>query len=129
VLQFIQYVEAFLQAVAAVWGVIFPLIPAAAQAQAQSDYSNAVFTIEQAVQAIEDALKAAAAASQPVPDLSKLIAAVQAAVDALMKIIGAWQGGSAAGDAGTTAQASPRGATPAQIAELQRQQTVIHSWK
>jgi len=128
--QFVQYVTAFLQGVAAIWAIVFPFIPAAAQAQAQTDYNNAVFTVEQGVTALEDALNAAAAAQQPTPDFSKLIASIQAAVDALMKIVSAWQGtGGAAADGGTSPQATQRGAAATQMTELVRQQGVIHKWK
>ena len=127
--QLISYVTSFLQAVAAIWNVIFPLIPTAAQAQAETDYNNAIFSVEQGVVALEDALKAAAAAQQSNPDFSALIANVQAAVDALMKIVAQWQSGTA-GAGGASPQAAARTtAASTEMAELVRQQGVIHNWK
>jgi hypothetical protein len=125
----LQYVQIFLQTAAAIWAIIFPLIPAASQAQAQAEYENAVYTISQGEAALEDAMKAAAAAGQSSPNFSQLIANIQGAVDALAGIISKWGGGSALGDAGTLATVSPRGATAAQMAELAREQGVIHAWK
>ncbi len=129
--QFISYVTTFLQAVASVWAIIFPLIPATAQAQAQTDYANGVFTVDQSVAALEDALKAAAAAQQSNPDFSAIIANVQAAIDALMAIVTRWQGNTAStSDGGVTANAvGTRPDTKAQMAELVRQRTVLRNWK
>lgn len=129
----LQYVQIFLQTAAAIWNIIFPLIPVAAQAQAEADYANAVYTISQGEAALEDGLKAAAAAGQSNPDFSQLIASIQGAVDALANIISKWGGGNALGDAGALASSSSAvnrgGATAAQMAELLREQGVIHAWK
>jgi hypothetical protein len=130
--QFISYVTTFLQAVASIWGIVSPLIPSTAQQQAQVDYANAVFTVDQGVAVLEDGLKAAAAAKQSNPDFSAVIANVQAAIDALMKIVSQWQGSTAAdtGDGGLSAHAVvAKMDTKAQMAELVRQQGVIHRWK
>jgi hypothetical protein len=122
----INYVLSFLQGIASIWGMIAPLIPASSQAQANTDYNNAVLTVEQSAAALEDAIRAAAAAQQSNPDLSTFIANVQAAVAALLKIVQTWQG-SGGSDAGANAsQVSPRAAS---LTEITRQAGVIANWK
>lgn len=125
---FLTYVIGFLQSVSTIWGMIFPLIPASAQASATTAFNNAIVTVQQAVAILEDAVRAAAAANQSNPDFSKLIANVQAAVASLMTIIAQWQTngvpGGDAGVAGTNAVATSSG-----YAEVVRQAGVIKSWK
>ena len=111
---FIQYVLTFLQGAVALWNAIFPLIPTASQAKAQLDFNNSVYTVEQALAAAEDAVRAAAAAHQANPDFSAVITNVQAAVAALMKIVQAWQG------------TQPAVAT---TTDISRQAGVIANWK
>ena len=133
---FIQYVQAFLGGIQSLWSSILALLPASAQAQAQTDFSNAFFTIEQSLQVLQDTLNAAAAAQGPEPNLTTLVANVQAAVDALMKIVEQWTGGS------TSAPASDGGAGAAtltvsnkflglasQLQEAERERGVIKAWK
>ncbi|HTQ43911.1 MAG TPA: hypothetical protein VMI75_14215 [Polyangiaceae bacterium] len=119
VTSFIQYVLTFLQGVAALWGAIFPFIPAASQAKAQADFDSAVYSVEQALAALEDAVRAAAAAHQSNPDFSAIISNVQAAVASLVKIAEQWQG---------TQQANAAPGAPG-IQDIVRQAGVIASWK
>jgi hypothetical protein len=120
-MQFIQYVLAFLQGIVSLWSTIAPLIPATALAQANTTFNNAVYTVEQAVAALEDAIKAAAAAQTSDPNFATLIANVQAAVAALVSIFQQWQG-----DAGASPNVSPSAPSPQ---DIYRQAGVIAAWK
>jgi hypothetical protein len=118
----LQYVSSFIAGVQAIWNLILPFLPTSSQSQASSDFSNAVFTLEQSVAALEDALRAAATAQTPNPDLSQFVANVQGAVQAVMEIITKWQTSSAL--AGSSSKLAGN-----QITELQRQAAVIKNWK
>lgn len=129
IMDLVTYVTSFLSGVQALWNTILPLLPQAAQQQASADFNSAVFSVEQTLSALEDALNAAAAAKGPQPDLSALVTSVQKAVDALMAIVERWTGG-AATDAGVAAPAAvtlPR-ASATEAGELARQASVIKRW-
>ena len=74
----------------ATWAVIYPQIPAAQQAQAQQDFSNAIITANNAITALSDAVLAAAQAQQPNPDFTKVMTDVTNAVVAIENIIKQW---------------------------------------
>jgi hypothetical protein len=124
-ISFLQYVLSFLQGLISVWNTIAPLIPATAQAQAQTAFNNAVYTVEQADAALQDAIRAAAAAQQSSPDFSTFITNIQAAVAALMSIVQQWStGGAPSADAGALVTPKVAG-----LADITRQAGVIASWK
>jgi hypothetical protein len=74
----------------ATWAVIYPQIPAAQQAQAQQDFSNAVITANNAITALSDAVLAAAQAQQANPDFTQVMTDVTNAIVAIENIIKQW---------------------------------------
>ena len=129
---FLTFVVSFLQGAAAIWNMIFPLIPLSAQPGASTAFNNTVVTVTQAVAILEDAIRAAAAAQQATPDFGKLVANVQDAIAALMKIIAQWQSNGASGASGVSSDAGAASAvaiSPPGYADLVRQAGVIASWK
>jgi hypothetical protein len=125
-ISFLQYVLNFLEGVIAVWNTIAPLIPATSQASAETAFNNGVYTVEQADAALQDAIRAAAAAQQSNPDFSTFITNIQAAVAALMAIVNQWSGGGAAGATDAGALVTPK---VAGLGDITRQASVIASWK
>jgi hypothetical protein len=125
-LQLISYVLSLLEGIASLWSQVLPLIPASSQAAANTAFNNAVYTVEQSAAALQDAIRAAAAAGESNPNFATLVANVQAAVAALMNIYNQWTGGGAAPDGGATTAVSP--AMP-NSTDIVRQAGVIANWK
>lgn len=123
-IQFVQYVASFIPGLTAVWATILPLLPAASQAQANTAFNNAIYSAEQALSALEDAIRAAAAAQQATPDFTQLIANVQAAIASLMNIFNQWSTSPAV--TSSTTAAAP--AMP-NVKDITRQASVIATWK
>jgi hypothetical protein len=118
---FLQYVISFIEGLVSLWNTIAPLLPATSQAQANSDFNNAVYSVEQACAALQDAIRAAAAAQQSSPDFTALIGNVQAAVAALMSIFQKWQGTTSFSSAVSPSAPDPK--------DIIRQAGVIAGWK
>jgi Na+/phosphate symporter len=69
------------------FGFVKPLLPANIQAQAQTDFSNGVVTVNHALQVLSDAVQAAVDAKTSSPDFSGAITAVENAVTQVLAII------------------------------------------
>lgn len=101
---FEQGVQIVLSDAQIAWVVVQPMLPAANAAQITTQYNNAVFAVNHALTALNDAVNAAAAAKQPNPDFSKLMVAVTDAVGQVLAIIDQYKT-STAPSAGTAVKA------------------------
>jgi hypothetical protein len=84
---FEQGVQVALNDAAIAWAVVQPFLPPANLAAITQQYENAVFAVNHALVALNDAVTAAIAAQQPNPDFSALMAAVSDAVAQVLAII------------------------------------------
>jgi hypothetical protein len=84
---FEQGVQVALNAAQSAWAFILPLIPASAQAQATTQYNNAVSAVNHALQVLNDGVAAAVAAKQATFDATQFMQAVSDAVAQIIAII------------------------------------------
>jgi hypothetical protein len=90
----VEYVQTFEQGVQVAisdatiaFQIIVQYLPANVQVQAQTDFDNAVVSVNHALTALSDAVQAAMDAQQPNPDFTALITAVTSAVQQVIAII------------------------------------------
>lgn len=114
--QLVQYVQGFIGTAQAIWALLVPSLGASA-AQANTDFNNAMVTVQDSLTALQDAVQAAQLAQQPNPDFTALEAAVQDAVAKAFAVIQQWQTASKSGLAVSEAQAT-----------LSHQASVIAKW-
>ncbi len=107
-----QTAQVALNGAQAAWNTILPLIPQAAQAQANALFINAVATANHAITGLLDALTAAADAKQSNPNFAGAIAAVSDAVDQVLAIINQYTG------AGTTVDGGAPTAAPSVVVKV-----------
>lgn len=103
--QLVQYVEGFIGTAQAIWALLLPSLGASAT-QANTDFQNAMVTLQDSLTALQDGVQSAQLAQQPNPDFTALEAAVQDAVAKVFAIIQQWQGTAKSGLAVSEAQAS-----------------------
>ncbi len=90
--QFEAAINVAVSAAQLAWPAILPAIPAASQAQAQQQFSNAVAAVNHALQALNDGVNAAVAAQQSNPDFTALMQAVSDAVVQVVAIVDEYSG-------------------------------------
>jgi hypothetical protein len=85
-----------------VWPVVYASIPAASQAAAQTAFNQAVFAVNHADLALDDAIQAAIAANTTNPDFTAVISQLSAAVAQVVTIIQSFESSTAAPSLRTT---------------------------
>lgn len=80
-------VQVALNAAQLAWPAILPAIPAASQAQANLQFTNAVTAVNDAMQVLNDGVNAAVAAQQPNPNFATLMQAVSDAISQVIAIV------------------------------------------
>jgi hypothetical protein len=97
---FEQGVQVAMNDAAIAWVFIQPYIPPQSLASVTAAYTNAIFTVNHAVQLLNDGVTAAINAQSANPNFGTLMAAVTDAVGQVLAILAQWQTPAAAGDAG-----------------------------
>jgi hypothetical protein len=98
------------------FGVVKQFLPASTQVQAQTDFDNAIISVNHAMQALNDAVQAAVDAQTPNPDFTALITAVSDAVAQVVAIIDQYKAAPPA-PAAATAAFGQRPADPMGLAD------------
>jgi hypothetical protein len=88
---FEQGAQVVLNDVQIAWVIIQPLIPASALPAVTQQYEKALFDVNHALQALNDAVTAAEAAQQPNPNFTAFMTAVTNAIAEVLAIIDQYQ--------------------------------------
>ena len=122
-------IQVALNAAELAWPAILPVIPAASQAQAQLQFTNAVSAVNHAEQVLNDGVNAAVAAKQSNPNFTALMQAVSDAVSQVVAIVDLYNGtAGVVGDAGLAAVAGKAPAAAQSVADLHAAKASLSRW-
>jgi leucyl aminopeptidase (aminopeptidase T) len=109
---FEQGVQVVLNDAQLAWTIVQPYLPPATAAAINLQFNNAVFAVNHALVALNDAVQAAVAAQNPNPDFSAMMASVTDAIAQVIAIIDQYTNLQIVTDGGATVTATNNGKAP-----------------